>query len=816
MLVAALTAIGVALGVAAVPPPGEPLDIAVVDESGFPTVVVDVVVPAPWSTVEITADMVSVDGVAVNSLERVDPTTTALALVIDDRPTIDDLTVEAEQGASVELARNLGEGAQVALFTPSGLRSALTADRGATIARISGIIAGAPDVVPLPELLLDAATTLAESTLPDRHLVVVLGGELSLDDAQLTALRSSLSSSGTRVHAVAPNGPGPLADLAAATGGLAPATTEAVAAMDRITSAIDDRYRAVATVAAPGGHEVAVEVEGNRFTAPIDVAPAAPATTPPATAPASPPPRASATATTFERTPVATTELAVDEPLATSAPAEAAGDDGSSLVLPAILAILVLAVAGAFVLVLRRRSGQAASAVSPRAVMPASAPDDTAEAAPAMVPEPAPETSCAVTPSVGAEAVPEPEAQPETRPEIPPGLVVLPPPRVVLTAVPDQQPKPEPAAATVPASSRMDEPEPSEPEPASEAVPATQSVDARDETPRRRATRRGPTPLSGPRGRPSALPEREPELEPEVEPVPTAADVDVAPPRRTVKPLSRPRVRPQPAVPAEPPRREVKPLLLPRVRDQVATSPEAAAPAPVPEPPADDRAPSWLVSGKLRMRLSTGEVWSGNRRVDLNHAERRVLELLLTQGGHGLTSESILEAAGLPPDEGREASDAIIATVRRKTGTTGRKQTVLPVSDGAVLEDVTTDVTAAACESNRSLSVDVERTGFSCEGSSSGPRQAYVHFQRSDTDDTDYRISAQPVGGFPSNFGWPALENGNRTPLAQVPWPGAEAGAPAATVSFFVIDENNNRAVLHHRLTWGDVLAAPGCAAIFA
>ena len=45
--------------------------------------------------------------------------------------------------------------------------------------------------------------------------------------------------------------------------------------MDRITSAIDDRYRAVATVAAPGGHEVAVEVEGNRFTAPIDVAPAA-------------------------------------------------------------------------------------------------------------------------------------------------------------------------------------------------------------------------------------------------------------------------------------------------------------------------------------------------------------------------------------------------------------------------------------------------------------------------------------------------------------------------------------------------------------
>ena len=76
------------------------------------------------------------------------------------------------------------------------------------------------------------------------------------------------------------------------------------------------------------------------------------------------------------------------------------------------------------------------------------------------------------------------------------------------------------------------------------------------------------------------------------------------------------------------------------------------------------------------MRPSTGEVWSGNRRVELNEAERAVLELLLTEGGHGLTSESILEAAGLPPDEGREAADAIIATVRRKTGTAGRNQTV--------------------------------------------------------------------------------------------------------------------------------------------
>ncbi len=439
MLAAVLTAVGVVLGASAVPPPGQPLDVAVVDESGFPTVVVDVVVPAPLSAVEITADMVSVDGIAVDSLERVDPTTTAVALVVDDRPTIDDVTVEGEQGAAVELARNLDEGAQFALFTPSGLRSALTADRNATIARIAGITAGAPDVVPLPELLLDAATTLSESRLPDRHLVVVLGGDVSLDDAQLPALRSTLSESGTRVHAVAPNGPGALADLAAASGGLVPATTEPVAAMDRITSAIDDRYRAVATVAAPGGHQVAVEVEGNRFTAPIDVAPPAPATptpAPPASAPASSPPSA-ATATTVERTdaPVATTQPAAEEPLETPAPAsEAAGDGGSSIVVPAVLAILVLAAggAGAFVLLRRRHTGQPAIAAADH-------PADTPAPVTLDTPEPAPEPR----------VVPPPEA--------PWAVVVVPPPPAAPAAVlgpplePQREPEPQPAATLPPA-----------------------------------------------------------------------------------------------------------------------------------------------------------------------------------------------------------------------------------------------------------------------------------------------------------------------------------------------------------------------------
>ena len=58
--------------------------------------------------------------------------------------------VEDAQGASVELVRNVGTGTKIALSTPSGLQSALTSDRRANIARIAGITAGAPDVVPLP------------------------------------------------------------------------------------------------------------------------------------------------------------------------------------------------------------------------------------------------------------------------------------------------------------------------------------------------------------------------------------------------------------------------------------------------------------------------------------------------------------------------------------------------------------------------------------------------------------------------------------------------------------------------------------------
>ena len=93
----------------------------------------------------------------------VDPSGIAVSLVIDDGPTTDPRRSSTRQGAAVELVRNIGEGTQIALSTPSGLQTAPTTDRDANIARIAGITAGAPDVVPLPGLVLDAATRLARA-----------------------------------------------------------------------------------------------------------------------------------------------------------------------------------------------------------------------------------------------------------------------------------------------------------------------------------------------------------------------------------------------------------------------------------------------------------------------------------------------------------------------------------------------------------------------------------------------------------------------------------------------------------------------------
>ena len=83
------------------------------------------------------------------------------------------------------------------------------------------------------------------------------------------------------------------------------------------------------------------------------------------------------------------------------------------------------------------------------------------------------------------------------------------------------------------------------------------------------------------------------------------------------------------------------------------------------------------MSGRLRMSAATGEVWSGNRRIELTSEETNVLRLLLTAGSRGVTSDSILEAAGRSP-HGADPDEAriIIARVRRKAGLLGPSQGV--------------------------------------------------------------------------------------------------------------------------------------------
>src|SRR5688500_9550553 len=156
-------------------PPSEPLDADVFDASALPAVEFDVALPSTQAVTEITPDMLVLEGGTVQSVAPVDPTQIAVSLVIDDGPTVTRDAVQDAQGASVELVRGVAAGTQVSLSTPSGLATVPTADAAANISRISAITAGAPDVVPLPNLVLEAARRLADAPVPDRHLVVVIG-----------------------------------------------------------------------------------------------------------------------------------------------------------------------------------------------------------------------------------------------------------------------------------------------------------------------------------------------------------------------------------------------------------------------------------------------------------------------------------------------------------------------------------------------------------------------------------------------------------------------------------------------------------------
>ncbi len=55
---------------AAAAPPGQPLNVVVADDSQFPRVVLDLMVPAQTSPVDVNTALVSVDGAPVESVER--------------------------------------------------------------------------------------------------------------------------------------------------------------------------------------------------------------------------------------------------------------------------------------------------------------------------------------------------------------------------------------------------------------------------------------------------------------------------------------------------------------------------------------------------------------------------------------------------------------------------------------------------------------------------------------------------------------------------------------------------------------------------
>ena len=536
------------------PPGAEPLELVSVDTSALPRVALDIVAPVRFSAERITAEAVDVDGAAVTSVTAINPGNVVLGLVIDDRPNVAPAVVTSLQGAAVELVRNSRDGIEVSLGTPSGLRTALTSDRDANIARIAGITAGSPAVVPLTDVVTDTVAELAASEATDRHAVMVLGGAVDAADPALAAITDALTASGTVLHVVTPatTDAGALRRIAARSGGEVSTSTEVLAAVDEVTAMISNRYRVVATVAGAGPHNIGLTLDGQRFSADFDVPSAAGPTrpsAPPATRPAqgrespgSAPGTASGTASGT------VVEQAVSsQQLDAAQPAEGGG-------LPALALAVVVLVGGAVVIAVRRRTGG----------------DDE-------------ERSLMREPPDAPEPVPKPVAKAVTKP-VPKAL----------------------------------------PTPATKAVPKPVTTTKAVTRPPHRSK-------------------------------PEPADVPTRRPPAAVTPLARrpPRSTPTPG-PVEPPR-----------------PPETSALPPAGEPA------EWIAAGDLRVSRTLGEAWCGDRKVDLNAAELRVLELLITSGDRGVTREELVEASELDDDRaGPDAVEAILTQVRRKTGIRGRGHAV--------------------------------------------------------------------------------------------------------------------------------------------
>ena len=376
-----------ALGLLALPglllaPSGVPLDADVFDASALPAVVIDIVPRRDFAAVDLTAPMVQISGGTVQSVTKVDPASVAVGLVIDDGPTVAAAAINDFQGASVELVRLAGDGTQISLSTPSGLQTAPTTDEDASLARLAGIVAGSPDVISLPNLVLDAAQRLAASPLRDRHLVVALGTTFP-DGAAVQAVRDVIIPAGIRLDVVAAAGldPGGLDDLSVESGGISPVVPKPTGEMDAIIRAIRDRYHVAATVDGPGAHEVTLNVGGQAFSASVDVvgAPAVPGTASTPTTANTPTTVAAPSATQTPTTVGAAAATPRASPTTVAAPTTAAPstDDATSSgmsrgarILIVLLALVAAAAFGTF-FVLSQRAKRSAKLRRERAALAA-------------------------------------------------------------------------------------------------------------------------------------------------------------------------------------------------------------------------------------------------------------------------------------------------------------------------------------------------------------------------------------------------------------------------------------------------------------
>jgi hypothetical protein len=197
-------------------------------------------------------------------------------------------------------------------------------------------------------------------------------------------------------------------------------------------------------------------------------------------------------------------------------------------------------------------------------------------------------------------------------------------------------------------------------EPAAVVAPAVAARAARRNAARdRRPPRRGravPPPID-------VEPAPDVAMEPEPEPEPAPRRGRRVPP--TTDSLGRPRKRAGASMRRTPPDRRGAPA-------QPVT-----LPAVVVEPDVAPAEPGWLVVGDLRMHTATGEVWSGTHEVHLTAAELAVLELLMTNGDKGVTTEAIIAAAQLDESSPEwNDPDAILTQLRRKTRVRGNAQSV--------------------------------------------------------------------------------------------------------------------------------------------